>query len=434
MLNAQAIRLERHQRVAELIRRDAALITERWTARARSEQPQQTHLRHDLLLDHLPAFLEGLAESLEATDEDIALRHQLPAFQHGEQRWDNGWSLPEVIRDYQILRTVLIEFLDEALKGHLRLREVLAVDQALDEAIAASVGMFMAHRDMEVRQGERERVLKETHATEERLQKKARNLEEIDRHKDEFLAVLGHELRNPLAPIRNVLQVLRLKEPDLKTLGWAQGVVERQVQQMTRMVDDLLDVARLGRGKIQLRLERLDMGRLLREAAEDRRTTIEERGLILAVDVPATGIWVRGDAVRVTQIVTNLLNNAAKFTPPRGTVTLALARDEAAARALVVVRDTGAGIAEADLPHIFEPFQQAERSRYQSQGGLGLGLALVKGLIETHGGGVSARSAGPGQGAEFTFWLPLVPQPDAASHDRSQPASSSISSGLTRQA
>ncbi len=399
MQHSQVLRLERHERIAQVIQRDIGVLVERWARRAVAEQPDAKRAHHDVLLNNLPAFLQALARSLGESSPAKVNGHHAPAARHGEQRWEHGWSLPEVVRDYQLLRTVTLEHLDEALDQPLRLREVLALNLAFDEAIAASVGVYVHSREETVVQSERE------HA--ERLRQRAESLEQSERHKDEFLAILGHELRNPLAPIRNVLQLLRMKPPDAQTLAYSREVVERQVQQMTRLVDDLLDVTRIGRGKIELRQERLDLAYLLRAMSEDHRTTFEANGLHLLVELPGEPIHVRGDAVRLAQIVGNILHNAAKFTSAGGRVELRLAREEATGRAVVSVRDTGMGIDPEELPHVFETFRQAERSRQQSRGGLGLGLALVKGLVELHGGEVRATSAGAGHGAEFTVVLPL---------------------------
>ena len=242
--------------------------------------------------------------------------------------------------------------------------------------------------------------------------KQVEALREAGRKTDEFIAMLGHELRNPLAPIRNALHVLHLRGADPPTVAWAQEVAGRQVEHLTRLVDDLLDVSRIQRGKIELRPERVDLGQLVRRTGEDHRKLLEAAGLTLAVEVPPGPVWVRGDPTRLSQVVGNLLNNAAKFSDPGGRVAVRVEADEGGRRAAVTVRDTGIGIEADMLPRVWETFAQADRSIHRSRGGLGLGLALVKGLVELHGGTVQAASAGPGRGAEFTFWLPL--EQDAA--------------------
>lgn len=235
-------------------------------------------------------------------------------------------------------------------------------------------------------------------------------LREADRRKDDFMAMLAHELRNPLAPIRNAFQAVRLKGADPAIREWAEGVIERQVRHMARLVDDLMDVSRISRGKVRLYWEDLDLCRLVRTAAEDQRSPLEAAGLRLELNVPPRPIWVRGDATRLAQVVSNLLTNAGKFTDSGGRVTVQLDLDAAGKEATVRVGDTGIGIEPDMLPRLFDRFSQAERSRDRSRGGLGLGLALVRGLVELHGGRVQGKSAGPGRGAEFTVWLPTAPR------------------------
>jgi signal transduction histidine kinase len=407
MPHSSVIRAESHALVATLIQHATAVLIDRWARRAAEEEQVARRVHHETLLDHLPAFLTALAASLGEVDEDKTLQHRAPAFQHGEQRWQNGWSLPDLVRDYQILRMVVLEYLDEGLNRPLHLREILAINLAFDEAIAASVGMYVAGREEAVRQAERDLVERERQVEAERLRQQAETLQEVDRRKDEFLAILGHELRNPLAPIRNVVHVFKLKEPDSQTVHWAIAVIERQVGHMGRLVDDLLDITRISRGTVQLKLERLDLATLVRIAAEDQRSTWEAAGLHVEIEVPAEPVWVRGDAVRLAQVTGNLVHNAVKFTGAGGRVAVRLERDEAGGRAVLTVSDTGVGIETDVLPHIFETFRQAERSRHQSRGGLGLGLALVKGLVELQGGSVRASSDGPDRGSAFVVSLAL---------------------------
>jgi PAS domain S-box-containing protein len=236
-------------------------------------------------------------------------------------------------------------------------------------------------------------------------------LREADRRKDEFLAMLAHELRNPLAPIRNAAQVLKLSAPSTPNLARAFGIIDRQVAHMARLVDDLLDVSRITRGKILLRKGRLDLVPLVRAAAEDLRPLLEGTGLSLAVEVPDQPVWVSGDATRLSQVVGNLLHNANKFTNAGGRVTVRLTVPLGENSAVVAVRDTGIGMGPDFLSRLFEPFSQADRSIDRSRGGLGLGLALVKGLVELHGGSVRASSPGVGGGSEFTIRLPLCEEP-----------------------
>jgi PAS domain S-box-containing protein len=239
------------------------------------------------------------------------------------------------------------------------------------------------------------------------LEKANTQLREADRRKDEFLGMLSHELRNPLAPIWSSTYILRHAVPGSDQARRAQGVIERQTQHLTRLVDDLLDVTRISRGKIELRRTRVDLREVALRAADDFRVMMDERGLAFRLAVPATRMWADVDATRVTQVLGNLLHNAAKFSSRGDEVELSLrAVDEDAE---ISVRDTGAGIDPALLPEVFDPFVQGRHTLARTEGGLGLGLALVKGIAELHGGTVSAASAGIGKGAEFVVRLPLAP-------------------------
>jgi PAS domain S-box-containing protein len=234
-------------------------------------------------------------------------------------------------------------------------------------------------------------------------------LREADRQKNQFLAVLSHELRNPLAPIRNSLYLMQRAAPGSQQARHAQAVIERQTGHMARLIDDLLDVTRITRGKIRLQRQRLDLNDLAQRAIEDHRTLFLRSGVRLAV-LPAPGgnVWIDGDRTRLAQVVGNLLQNAAKFTPHGGETIVSVRADPAARQATLVIRDTGAGIEPELLPRLFRTFTQGDATLDRSKGGLGLGLALVKGLVEMHGGSVSAASGGSGEGATFTIHLPLA--------------------------
>jgi chemotaxis methyl-accepting protein methylase/CheY-like chemotaxis protein len=263
-----------------------------------------------------------------------------------------------------------------------------------------------------------ERVLESNRDVTERIAAEAEHerlieaLREADRRKDEFLAMLSHELRNPLAPIRNSLFILERAPFGGEQARRAEEVIKRQVAQLTRIVDDLLDVTRVSRGKLQVKRQHLELGELVRRTVEDHRMIIADAGLELEVRTGERALWVDGDPARLAQAIGNLLSNAAKFTSRGGHVLVAL--EEAAApsgMAFLRVRDDGDGINPELLPRLFEPFEQADRTLDRSRGGLGLGLTLVKGLVEQHGGQVHAASEGPGKGAEFTIQLPLVQAP-----------------------
>jgi PAS domain S-box-containing protein len=237
-------------------------------------------------------------------------------------------------------------------------------------------------------------------------------LRDADRRKDEFLAVLSHELRNPLAPMKSSLYILERATPGGEQARRALAVMARQVDHLARLVDDLLDVTRITRGKVQLHRDRVDLVEVVLRTVEDHRAVFAADGVALEATVPTRPSWVDGDPARLAQIVSNLLQNAVKFSRLGGRVTLTL--EQAEDRVRLCVRDCGVGIAPALLERIFEPFTQVDETLDHSRGGLGLGLALVKGLVELHGGTVCARSEGTGCGAEFIVSLPLVTAAAAA--------------------
>lgn len=261
---------------------------------------------------------------------------------------------------------------------------------------------------------------------EEKLRQLAAELSQADRRKDEFLATLAHELRNPLAPIRAGLQLMKLAGGQAATIEQARSIMERQVTQMVRLVDDLMDVSRISRGKIELRKERIPLVAILNSAVETSRPLIEQMGHELTITLPKQPLIVDADMTRLAQVFLNLLNNAAKYSDRGGRITLAVERQ--GSNVVVSVKDTGVGIAADQLPHIFDMFTQVDRSLEKSQGGLGIGLTLVKRLVEMHGGRVEAKSEGPGKGCEFVVRLPVVieaSKPQESGGEAEQPAKSS---------
>jgi two-component system CheB/CheR fusion protein len=231
-------------------------------------------------------------------------------------------------------------------------------------------------------------------------------LREADRRKDEFLAMLAHELRNPLAPIRNAVTIMRRLDGSDPKLHWAREVIARQVNHLTRLVDDLLDVSRIVQGKLTLQKTDVDVATLIEHAVEESRPFIELRRHTLTVSVPPEPVMVNGDNVRLTQVVANLLDNAAKYTPEGGQIWLHATRENG--EAIISVRDTGEGIAEDLLPHLFDLFIQAERTLDRAKGGLGLGLTIVRNIVGMHGGRVEVSSQGHGKGSEFVVRLPSL--------------------------
>ncbi len=245
-------------------------------------------------------------------------------------------------------------------------------------------------------------------------------LKQADERKDEFLAMLAHELRNPLAPVQNAVEILRhyqTSEPDVES---AREIISRQVGHMARLIDDLLDVARITQGKMQLRLEQCDLATIVKQTAEDYRLTLATARIALELSIPDTPLMLMGDPTRLAQVVGNLLHNASKFTPAGGRVALEVTADDDRRSAQIVVRDNGAGMDSDVIARLFEPFTQAFQPIDRSQGGLGLGLCVVSGLMRLHGGKASAASDGPGRGSTFTLTIPLSATAGDPGYDRTQ--------------
>jgi signal transduction histidine kinase len=242
----------------------------------------------------------------------------------------------------------------------------------------------------------------------------AQALKEADRHKDEFLAMLAHELRNPLAPIHNAIELMRMKPLDDPQLNWARDVIARQLTSLTRLVDDLLDVSRITRGKINLTRQVVELEALISRAVETVHPLFDERSHQLTLELPEPGTRVFGDPTRLTQAIANVLGNAAKYTDKGGQISLSAAVRNADVE--IRIRDNGIGIRPELLPHVFELFTQLDRDEGRTQGGLGIGLALVQRLVQMHGGEVSAMSDGPGKGSEFVIRLPLLREEDEPAH------------------
>jgi signal transduction histidine kinase len=239
--------------------------------------------------------------------------------------------------------------------------------------------------------------------------------ERINREKSRYLAMLAHELRSPLAPILtslNLLERAEFQDSSLVEAVWRMG---RRIRHLVRLLDDLLDVSLLNSGARELKIERIDMAQIVRVAAEDRRAALEQAGLQLEVETSSVPLWVMGDRIRLVQVIDNLLDNAAKFTESGGRVTVAAEADHAKGVAVIRVLDTGIGLEPEIASHLFDVFSQADNSLDRPRGGLGLGLSVVRGVVERHGGSVTASSPGSGLGTEFLMHLPIEEEPPALS-------------------
>ncbi len=258
-----------------------------------------------------------------------------------------------------------------------------------------------------------------------------RELQEADRRKDEFLATLAHELRNPLAPIRQAARIANSPNASEAQMRWSNSVIERQVEHMSLLLDDLLDVSRITRGKLELRREPVQLRSVLEAAVETARPAIDTRRHVLSVELPEQDIVLHADPLRLAQVFSNLLTNAAKYTDKGGHIRLSALRD--GGQLLVRVRDNGIGIAPESLSGLFAMFAQVKSALERSEGGLGIGLALAKGLVELHGGTIAAQSAGPGRGSEFTVRLPLGAATADASRRPASPPLSAAAAGAGRR-
>lgn len=311
--------------------------------------------------------------------------------------------------------------------GTIFLLAMLAVGRRIHATIAQSLRLRFENRDLiayltnekahvEAINADlvatQEALKRSNEALESRVAERTAALQELDRRKDEFLAMLSHELRNPLAPMSNALYLLKATEPGGSALPYAQGVIERQLQHLVRLVDDLLDVSRINQGRIELRREHLDLADVISRAVETAQPTIDEHGHVLDVSLPKEPVHVMGDPVRLAQAVSNLLMNAAKYTVTPGRITLVLSRD--GAKAAVTVKDEGMGIPAELLPRVFDLFVQGDDSIARPRGGLGIGLTLVRQLVKMHNGEVSAFSGGKDKGSEFTIYLPVLDQREQA--------------------
>ncbi len=319
----------------------------------------------------------------------------------------DGYQLLRALRAGELTRDIPVIFLSARAGEESRIEGLSAgADDYLIKPFSARellarVGMHLTQVSTR-REVEAARRLLESLLIRER---EARAEAEVaNRSKDEFLAMLGHELRNPLAPIVTALQLMQLRGDE--TLYKERTIIERQVRHLVRLVDDLLDVSRITSGKIELKRERIEISEIVAKAIEMASPLIEQRRHNLKVDIPRSGLVVEVDAVRMAQVAANLLNNAAKYTEPHGTITLQAAKEGPEGQAIALrVRDTGIGLSPEMLPRVFDLFAQERQAIDRAQGGLGLGLAIVRTLVELHGGTVEARSEGYGKGSEFTVRL-----------------------------
>ena len=318
----------------------------------------------------------------------------------------DGFELAQMIRDHPRFRRTAIIFVSgvhltdlDRLKGY----EVGAVDYLqvpiVPQILRAKVNAFI---ELHVKTHELERLNRDL---EQRVADRTAELEDANRRKDEFLAVLAHELRNPLAAIQSAAHMIRFADPSGTHLATSAGVIQRQIAQLVRLIDDLVDVSRITHGIIELQREPIEASMVVAQAIEATSPLIDAKKHTLTVDMPDSSMKVYGDAARLCQVIANVLNNSAKYTEPGGQIALQLERDH---REIIIrVTDSGAGITHEMLPKVFDLFTRGDRALDRSSAGLGIGLALVHRLVAMHGGSVTATSQGPGTGTTITVRLPL---------------------------
>ena len=384
------IRSEPHFEIGSIISQDAAELVDRWVSRALVEQPTAARVYLDVLRNELREFLEAMGRGLLQSGERHPGQHRAQASDHGEQRWDSGWSLTELVRDYQILQLVILDHLSSRLDRPIEYREAMAVGVFINDAIGSSIAAYVASREDSQREIERAAV---------------EALREAQTRKDDFLALVVHELRNPVAPIMTAATTLgmMLQEADEQVRNPVR-ILRRQSRQLARLLDDLSDLTRITQGRLTLRRAVVDVAGVVEQATQTCEALMAERRHRLETHLEDPPLVVEGDADRLVQVVVNLLNNAAKYTPPDGQVTIiAQRRDD---RVELIVRDTGRGIPPEMLTQVFDMYTRVSAPPEPSTEGLGIGLALVKELVALHDGLVKAASDGPGQGAEFVVSLP----------------------------
>ncbi len=378
-------------RLADFIFDQLDAILQEWDYFAVTIEPAALTMTSKELRNHAAVMLKAVAEDLRnsQTPQEQAAKARglgprtietIAGEDHGIARLESQFTIEQLVSEYRVLRASVLHLWSASNKSPLAtdVEDIMRFNEAIDQLLTASIFSF-------------------SQATRQAL-------EAEKKHRDDFLAMLAHELRNPLAPIGTAAMLLKMPNVNEGIINNASTIIARQVEHMATLVDDLLDVSRVTRGVINLKLELLDMRRIIADAVEQVTPQIQARHHQLTLTLAPGAAIVRGDIKRLVQILTNLLSNAAKYTPEHGHISLDMAlRDDGV---ILTVQDDGIGLSPDFIPHAFELFTQAERSSDRSSGGLGLGLALVKSLIELHGGKVSCSSAGIGKGSRFTVSLP----------------------------
>ena len=383
-------------------------------------------LTYEAILGELDENLLKAASAREAFD--ILLRTEVAVVLVDVCMPDlDGFELASMIRQHPrfqstaiiLISAVLINDIDRMrgyTSGAMDYLPVPVVPEILRAKVAIFLDLYRKSRELAILNRELERRVRERtselEASTALLQASEERVRESDTRKDQFLAILAHELRNPVAPISNSTRILKMRQSADPDVRWSLDVIDRQVNHLTRLIDDLLDVSRISRGKLELRRSRVTLAEVVESALESSRPLIEQFGHHLTIELPTRPVLLDADLVRLSQVFMNLLNNSAKYTPKGGRIWLLAEIEPPASEdpvAVVVrVRDSGVGIPAEKLPRLFEMFVQLEAQPGRPNGGLGIGLALVRHLVEMHGGEVEASSPGPGLGSEFAVRLPTV--------------------------
>lgn len=374
-------------RLADFITSSREQILQEWENFARTLTPAAQGMTDNELRNHAGRMLELISDDLrtaQSSEQQIAKSWGMASggeqdAGHGISRMEFNFSVEQLVSEYRALRSSVIRLWggSQPRSSAVDIEDIIRFNEAIDQLLAASVNSFA---------------------------KAKREADKREKNRDEFLAMLAHELRNPLSPITTASALLKKAKGNEKIVEHATDVIARQVTHIVGLVDDLLDVSRVTRGLIEVELSPVDVRQAVDEAVEQVAPKIQARGHHLHVESPPFPVVVLADRKRLVQVVTNLLGNAAKYTPERGYLQLAITLHED--NIAITVRDNGIGMSQEFIPHAFELFSQAEKTLARTAGGLGLGLALVKNLVELHGGRVTCSSAGLGQGSQFTVVLP----------------------------
>lgn len=377
-------------RLAEFIISEMEPILEDWEAFARTLKPAALMMDATELRDHAELMLKFIAKDLTSAQtrveqrtksHGLAARNRLDSGEeHGIHRLESKFTMEQLFSEYRALRFSVLKLWKDAhpAPSISDFEDMMRFNEAVDQLVASSVFSFTT------------------------AQQKSEEMER--QRRNQFLAMLGHELRNPLSPILMASSLLKAANGNEKIIDNASNVIARQVTHMASLVDDLLDISRVTRGQIEVKLNNVDIEQVINDAVEQVTPQIEARRHRLEVDSLPRPTVVKGDEKRLVQVTANLLTNAVKYTPEGGHLQLKLAVHEN--EVVITVQDNGVGIPPEFIPHAFELFAQVEPTSDRAAGGLGLGLALVKNLVELHGGKVACSSEGVGKGSQFTVWLP----------------------------